>query len=52
MTRRLRIAVADDEPDMRDYFATILPSFGHEVVTVARNGRELVEQCAKRAPTW
>ncbi len=28
MTRPLRIAVADDEPDMRDYFRTILPRPG------------------------
>lgn len=45
MSRRLRIAVAEDEPDMRDYFATILPRMGHEVVVVARDGRELVEKC-------
>ncbi|MFZ5830101.1 MAG: ANTAR domain-containing response regulator [Planctomycetota bacterium] len=43
-TRSLRIAVADDEADMRDYFARVLPVLGHEVVAVARNGRELVEQ--------
>jgi response regulator NasT len=45
MTRALRIAVADDEPRMRDYFQKILPRFGHQVVAVARTGRELVEQC-------
>jgi response regulator NasT len=45
MTRALRIAVADDEPRMRDYFQKILPRLGHEVVAVARTGRELVEQC-------
>jgi response regulator NasT len=46
----LHIAVADDEPDMRDYFATILPHMGHEVVAVARNGRELVELCRASRP--
>lgn len=50
MTRSLRIAVADDEADMRDYFAKILPRLGHEVVCVARNGRELLEQCAVAQP--
>ena len=45
MTRRLRIAVADDELDMRDYFQTILPLLGHEVVAVAEDGRGLVERC-------
>jgi response regulator NasT len=45
MTRALRIAVADDEPRMRDYFQRMLPRLGHQVVAVARNGKELVEQC-------
>jgi len=46
----LRIAVADDEPDMRDYFVRILPALGHEVVAVAGNGRELVWQCRISRP--
>lgn len=44
MTTSLRIAVADDEPDMRDYFQDMLPRLGHTVVAVAKSGRELVEQ--------
>jgi response regulator NasT len=50
MSRSLRIAVADDELDMRDYFKTILPTMGHEVVAVAENGRELVEKCREVKP--
>lgn len=50
MTRRLRIAVADDEGDMRDFFRKILPHLGHDVVCVAENGRELVEQCCELEP--
>jgi AmiR/NasT family two-component response regulator len=50
MTRALRIAVADDEPRMRDYFQKILPRLGHQVVAVARNGRELVEECRAVQP--
>jgi response regulator NasT len=50
MTRPLRIAVADDEPDMRDYFQKCLPRLGHKVVAVASNGRELVEQCRACRP--
>jgi AmiR/NasT family two-component response regulator len=46
----LRIAVADDERDMRDYFARILPVLGHEVVAVAAHGRQLVEACAATDP--
>jgi two-component system, response regulator PdtaR len=50
MSEPLRIAVADDEPDMRDYFAKILPRLGHQVVAQARDGRELVEQCRALRP--
>jgi response regulator NasT len=50
MSRSLRIAVADDEPDMRDYFRTILPDLGHEVVAVAEDGAGLVAACRESKP--
>lgn len=50
MTQALRIAVADDEPDVRDYFRRMLPRLGHEVVAAAANGRELVEMCREHKP--
>jgi response regulator NasT len=50
MNRSLRIAVADDELDMRDYFATILPLLGHEVVAVSSNGKALVDACRATRP--
>lgn len=50
MTHSLRIAIADDEPDMRHYLAKMLPRMGHEVVVVATNGRELVEKCRVAQP--
>jgi two-component system, response regulator PdtaR len=50
MSEPLRIAVADDEPDMRDYFAKILPRLGHQVVAQAGDGRELVELCRALRP--
>jgi response regulator NasT len=50
MTRPLRIAVADDEPDVREYFRRMLPRLGHEVVAAAANGRELVELCREQKP--
>lgn len=50
MTRSLRIAIADDEPDMREYFQKILPRLGHQVVVVAESGRALYEQCLLRKP--
>lgn len=51
MTRQsLKIAVADDEGFMRKYLQTVLPRLGHEVVAVAENGRDLVEQCRNTRP--
>lgn len=50
MTTGLRIAVADDEPDMRDFFEKVLPRFGHQVVAVAENGKQLVEHCRRAQP--
>ncbi len=49
-TRALRIVVADDEPRMQSYFRKILPALGHEVVGVAGNGRDLVDQCRSLVP--
>jgi response regulator NasT len=46
----LRIAVADDEPDMQEYFQKILPRLGHVVVSVAGSGRQLVEDCRSLQP--
>lgn len=48
--RSLRIVVADDEPDLREYFQKILPRLGHQVVASAKNGSELVEQCRNCHP--
>lgn len=45
MTPALHIVVADDEPDMRDYFRKILPRLGHTVAAAAENGEQLVDFC-------
>jgi AmiR/NasT family two-component response regulator len=50
MSQSLRIAVADDEPDMRDYFQKCLTRLGHQVVAIAADGNELVEKCRTAAP--
>jgi AmiR/NasT family two-component response regulator len=50
MTRSLRIAVADDEADMRDYFRKMLPLLGHKVVALAHDGQELLELCRATRP--
>jgi AmiR/NasT family two-component response regulator len=50
MKTSLRVAVADDESDMREYFEKVLPRIGHEVISVAQTGRELVEHCRANRP--
>ena len=50
MSQSLRMVVADDEADMRDYFGRMLPALGHRLVAVANNGRELVQLCMERRP--
>jgi AmiR/NasT family two-component response regulator len=46
----LRIAVADDERDMRQFFEELLTHLGHKVVAVAETGRQLVELCRANPP--
>ena len=41
----LKIAVADDEPRMRDYYREVLARLGHEVTCAAATGRELIRGC-------
>jgi response regulator NasT len=48
--RSLRVAVADDEPDTRQFFRELLVRLGHDVVGVAETGRQLVEQCRAAHP--
>ncbi len=50
MKSSLRISVADDEADMRDYFEKVLPHLGHQVVSVAENGQELLDHCLSLRP--
>ena len=50
MTPTLRIAISDDEKDIRDYLREVLPRLGHQVVSVAENGYQLVEQARTLHP--
>lgn len=50
MSKQLRIAVADDEADMRDYLRTVVPRLGHVIVGTAASGLELLELCRSTAP--
>jgi len=49
MSPRLKIVVADDEPETRDYFREYLSYLGHEV-RAAGDGRQLVEVCREFGP--
>lgn len=46
----LRIAVADDERDTRQFLQEMLTHLGHTVVGVAETGRQLVDQCKEQNP--
>jgi response regulator NasT len=41
----IRIAVAEDEPDVRKTFVRLLECLGHQVVCSVANGEELIDQC-------
>jgi len=46
----LRVAVADDERDTREFLQEVLPRLGHQVVAVAENGKQLVERVQQTSP--
>ena len=50
MTDHLRVAVADDEPLMQQFYRDALPRLGHQVVSVASTGRELISHCQEHRP--
>jgi len=50
MTPALRIAVADDEPRMLDYYQDTLPLLGHRVTCAAATGQDLVRCCRDARP--
>jgi response regulator NasT len=49
MNRPLKIAVADDERDLRDYLQRMLGRLGHQVV-VAADGLQLLALCRAFGP--
>ena len=50
MSQSLRISIADDEPDMRDFLERMLPRCGHQVVSSAETGQQLIEHCRALSP--
>jgi response regulator NasT len=47
-TPPIRIAVAEDEPDVRKTFVRLLECLGHKVVCAVGNGEELIDQCVQQ----
>jgi two-component system, response regulator PdtaR len=43
----VRIAVAEDEPDVRKTFVRLLECLGHKVVCSVANGEELIDQVSE-----
>ncbi|HVT30728.1 MAG TPA: response regulator [Lacipirellulaceae bacterium] len=43
----VRIAVAEDEPDVRKTFVLLLERLGHKVVCSVSNGEELIDECSR-----
>lgn len=50
LSKSLRIAIADDEVDMRDFLCKVLPHLGYEVVAVAGDGNQLMDECRRTCP--
>ncbi|HEX3657272.1 MAG TPA: response regulator [Pirellulales bacterium] len=50
MDRALRVIVADDDQQAREFYQQILPDMGHKVIFAASSGSELVRQCEQLKP--
>jgi len=50
MNPPLRIAIADDEPDMRRFLYRVLTHEGHNVIVVAETGSQLIRECHANRP--
>ena len=50
MKQSLRIAIADDEPEVLEDYAESLDALGHEVVAQAHSGEQLVQYCRDVRP--
>ena len=50
MTTPLRVAVAEDDRDTREFLQEALPRLGYSVTAAAGNGRELIDACRRVRP--
>lgn len=48
--RTLRIAIADDDTEIRNYFANAMTQLGHEIVVSADSGEALILGCRQTFP--
>lgn len=46
----LQVAIADDDPWMREFLCRVLSYFGHRILVAAENGRQLVAACRRTQP--
>lgn len=50
MTSTIRVAIADGEEEIRVVLGRLLSAVGCQIASIAKTGRELVEQCAALRP--
>ena len=50
MVSALKIGVAEDEFDMREFYQIVIPELGHRLLWVAQNGVELIEFTNRALP--
>ncbi|MCA9080680.1 MAG: response regulator, partial [Planctomycetaceae bacterium] len=48
--RTLRIAVADDEPEMCAFLQKLCEHLGHQVIVAVDNGQDLIDACLATHP--
>jgi AmiR/NasT family two-component response regulator len=50
MSKAFRVVIADDEPELLEFYRSVLTSLGHTVVAQASCGEELVDRCRAAHP--
>lgn len=50
MSKAFRVVVADDEPDLLEFYTALLRSLGHDVLSTVTDGESLVAQCRELRP--
>jgi YesN/AraC family two-component response regulator len=50
MNRSLKIGVAEDEPDVREFYKCVIPELGHQLLWLARDGVDMIEKSNEAWP--